>query len=227
MWSWKDCTSQNYMICSASDCFIFVRSRNRSKQWTDTLFTIEDICETSHWSDDENSNLQGRERNSGKRISHEEFKRKESLRRKESRRMFPVEAHGERSKRYSCSFSHDELAQGLLLHQTRRPRLTQGGIFFEIKNRPLQTKGVKLRAITGFVKARHVNFGILPYVKTTSLRPDANMATNAIFDMLRQMKSPAKSQRKMVQRISCFVEGVHTIGLCISRFLSEKIIYST
>ena len=25
----------------------FVRSRNRSKQWTDKLFTIEDVCKTS------------------------------------------------------------------------------------------------------------------------------------------------------------------------------------
>ena len=131
----------------------------------------------------------------------QELKRKENLRRKESRRMFPVEAQGERSKGYSCSFSHDELAQGVLLHQTRRPRLTKGEIFFfKKKNRPLQTKGVKIRAITGFVKNRHVNFGIHPCVKTTSLRPDAYMATDAIFDMMRQMKSPAKNQRKMVRK---------------------------
>ena len=39
------------------------------------------------------------------------------------------------------------------MHQTRRPRLTKGEIFFKKKtNRPLQTKGVNIRAITGFVK---------------------------------------------------------------------------
>ena len=33
-------------LCSASDCLGFVRSRNRLKQWTDKLCTIEDVCKT-------------------------------------------------------------------------------------------------------------------------------------------------------------------------------------
>ena len=45
-------------LCSASDRLGFVRSGNRSKQWTDKFFTIEDICKTSYWSDDDNSKLQ-------------------------------------------------------------------------------------------------------------------------------------------------------------------------
>ena len=39
----------------------------------------------------------------------------------------------------------------------------------------------------------YVNVGIFPCVKTTSVNPDAHMAINADFDMLRQRKSPAKS----------------------------------
>ena len=35
-------------LCSASDCLGFVRSRNRSKQWTDKLFTIEDVCKATY-----------------------------------------------------------------------------------------------------------------------------------------------------------------------------------
>ena len=45
-------------------------------------------------------------------------------------------------------------------------------------------------------------------------------------DMLGLVRSPAKSQRKMCERISCVIEGVYTFGLCISRFLSKKV-YST
>ena len=65
----------------------------------------------------------------------------------------------------------------------------------------LQTKGAKFIADTEFFIIRHVVIGILPYVKTTSLSGSRQiMATSAIFDMLRQMKSPAKSQRKVVQK---------------------------
>ena len=49
------------------------------------------------------------------------------------------------------------------------------------------------------------------------------MATNAISDMLRPKESPSKSQRKVVPRIRCDMEGVFSKGLCMSGFLSEKI----
>ena len=48
------------------------------------------------------------------------------------------------------------------------------------------------------------------------------MATNVDSDTLRLMGSTTKSRRKKCKRISGFIEGVYTIGLCISRFLSEK-----
>ena len=52
------------------------------------------------------------------------------------------------------------------------------------------------------------------------------MAINAVSDMLRRRTSPTRSQRKVVQRTSCLVGGVYTLGLCVSRFSSEEI-YST
>ena len=64
----------------------------------------------------------------------------------------------------------------------------------------LQKKVAKFRADTEIVTIRHDAIGILPCVKSTSLKLDANLATSAIFDMLRQMRSPVKSQRKVVRK---------------------------
>ena len=64
----------------------------------------------------------------------------------------------------------------------------------------LQTEGAKFRADTEIVIIRHVANGTLPCIETTSLRLDATLATGAIFDILRQMRSPEKSQRKVVRK---------------------------
>ena len=82
----------------------------------------------------------------------------------------------------------------------------------------LLIKGAKFRADTGIVLIRYVAGGILPYVKSTSLRLDAKLATSAVFDRLRQMRSSAKSQRKVV-RWNQFVlmEGVYTNWSCTFR----------
>ena len=49
------------------------------------------------------------------------------------------------------------------------------------------------------------------------------MATNAISDMLRQKESPASSQRKRwCKRISCYVEGVKTIGFVYLKILVRE-----
>ena len=93
-----------------------------------------------------------------------------------------------------------------LPHQIRRPRPR---LTAREKNPPknqttemkaLQTKGAKFRADTKIEIIRHVVFGILPFVKTTSQKLDAHLATNASFDMLRRRRSPARSQRKVVQK---------------------------
>ena len=67
----------------------------------------------------------------------------------------------------------------------------------------LPTKGAKFHADTGFFKKkknRHVNFGILPCVKTTRQKKDAFMERSVSLDMLRQRKSPTKGQRKVVRK---------------------------
>ena len=125
---------------------------------------------------------------------------------------FQWKTNGQCSKGDSCSFSY-ELAPGSsggftddrpFPHQIRRPRLTKGETKPQqhqaTKRIALQTKGAKFHADTENVKIRHVAIGMLPYVKTTSLRLDANMTTSAIVDMLRLRRSPAKSQGKVVRK---------------------------
>ena len=65
---------------------------------------------------------------------------------------------------------------------------------------PLGEERTDYLAVTKIVKNRHVIIGILPYVKITILKQDALMARSAVFDMLRQKRSPAKSQRRMVRK---------------------------
>ena len=72
---------------------------------------------------------------------------------------------------------------------------------------------------------RRLILGILPYVKIPSLNRDANTATNVCSDVLRLMGGRVKSRRKVVERISCHTKGVCTIGLCVSRLLSEKSLF--
>ena len=69
---------------------------------------------------DENSKLQSPKRSCGKSSSHQESKRKESLRREESGRVFSVESARTTFERDSCCFSHDKLAQGDLCSGQRR-----------------------------------------------------------------------------------------------------------
>ena len=91
-----------------------------------------------------------------------------------------------------------------LPHQVRRPRLTarekNPQKHQTTKRKALQTKGAKFRAVSKIVKLHHVYFGTLPCVKTTSLRPDANLEENVSSDILRLRKSPARSQRKVVRK---------------------------
>ena len=92
----------------------------------------------------------------------------------------------------------------LLLHPIQRPnRLTARGKNphrDQAVNRKALWTRVKFHADSDSVKIRHVSSGILPCVLITTLKKDVYMATNAIFDMLTQNESPAKSQRKVVQK---------------------------
>ena len=104
----------------------------------------------------------------------------------------------------TCAVVRDKQDDRLVLHQTRRPRLTKGETNPQkhqtTEKNVLKTRGAKFRAVTQIVKTRYVNFGILPCVKTTSLRTDACVEENVSSDMLRLRRSPAKSQRKMVRK---------------------------
>ena len=124
---------------------------------------------------------------------------------------FQWKAHGPCSKGDSCSFSHDKLVHGDLYGGQRRkgrsssfapnskaktngeqnPQKHQA-----TKKRALHTKGAKFHADSEFVKTRHLSFGILPCVRTTSLKKDVYMATHAISDMLRPKESAAKRSKK-------------------------------
>ena len=102
-------------FCSASDRLSFARNT-----WVNKLFTIEDICKTSYRSDYENSKLQSPKRSCGKRISHQESKVKNAYVERKVGECFQLKVHGQCSERDSCSFSHDELAQGDLYGGQRR-----------------------------------------------------------------------------------------------------------
>ena len=126
---------------------------------------------------------------------------------------FQWKALGQCSKGDSCSFSHDELAQGDLCSGQRQNRRSSSPALNSKDWRrgekcsktgqegsSSDKKGAKFRAVTKIVKIRHVDSGILPCVTTTSLRPDTYMEKHVSSDMLRLMKSPANSQRKVVRK---------------------------
>ena len=107
-------------------------------------------------------------------------------------------------------------------HRIRRQRLTKRDR--KIRNsKALQTKGAKFHAGTGFVKTRHVKLGILPCVKTTSLKTDENMARNAISDLLRPRKSPARSQRKVVQKDQLRHRSLHNWVVYLKILIRETL----
>ena len=111
-----------------------VWSRNGANQGAQ-LSQIEDCCETSFWPDDENLKLQSPERCCGKRVSNQESKRKQSLRREESGIVFrhmdkvPKETHVVSVMTHKTLETEDKVRDEkddrLLLHPIRRQnRLT-------------------------------------------------------------------------------------------------------
>ena len=230
---------KNSRLCSASDCLGFVRSRNRSKQWTDKFFAIVDVCKTSYWSDDENSILHTPERSCGKRSSNQEFKRKESPCWEESGSVFSgkhldsvrKETHevSVMTNQYKETLTvvRDEKDDRLLPHQKSKAKTDEG------REKPwkhqarereaLQTKGAKFRVDVKIVKTRRVCFGIFPCVNTSSLRPDANLEEHVSSDMLRLMRSPARSQRKVVRKDQLFFwRSLHNCVVYLKILIREK-----
>ena len=91
-WSWKDCRSQNYKTPVQLQTVVALYGQETVRNNGQTSNSRRKICKTSYWSDDENSKLQSPKRSCGKRISHQESKRKESPRREESDRVCWVES---------------------------------------------------------------------------------------------------------------------------------------
>ena len=101
------------------------------------------------------------------------------------------------------------------------------GEFFFKKNRPLQTKGVNIRAITGFVKNPSCKFCYFFVCENYEFETGCIYGNKCFFRHVEADEKPSKKSKKDGAKDQLLVEWVHTIGLCISRFLSEKIIYST
>ena len=120
----------------------------------------------------------------------------------------------------------DEKDNRPLPHKIRRPRLTakeknpQQIQATEMK--ALQTKGAQFRADTENLKIPSCRFGHLPVCQNYKSETRCKYGRYVSPDMSRLMRSPAKSQRKVVQRINCLIAGVYTIELCVSRPSSEK-----
>ena len=85
-----------------------------------------------------------------------------------------------------------------LLAQKRGHRLTEKNL----RKVLVPEEGVLLEGKAGkreeSARIRRVIFGILPYVKITSLYLDANMVTVVSSDRLRLVGSPERSRRKVV-----------------------------
>ena len=120
---------------------------------------------------------------------------------------FQWKAIGQCSKGDSCSFSldtdaiRDKKDNRPLLHQKRKHRL-MGRYRQKVQaaeERALLEQKARFRAEISFgtsVRIRHVMFGTVPCVLSTSLNQDALMAKNADSDTLRLMGSPAKKSKK-------------------------------
>ena len=126
---------------------------------------------------------------------------------------FQWRAHGQCSKGDSCSFSHDTLAsgngdcgqrrKGRLSSPAFHPKEKTGGEEPEsfhknqaIKRKARQIKEARFDPDTSFVNMRRVSFGILPCVRTASLKKVVDMVTNAISDTVGQKRRPTKRSKK-------------------------------
>ena len=230
-------------ICSTSDCIDFVWSNNCSEPREAELFTNKDSCKTSYWSDDENSKLQDLERCCGKRISHQGSKRKESLRWDDCRRAFSVEGKWTWFQRRLmwCQSRHTSLREQWRRSETKRTivfscipfegktdwrRGTKIPIWTRQKRGKLFGQDWNSMPIQILWKICHVSSGILPCVWMTGLKKGVYVATHATSDMLRHKESPKRSRKKWSNRISCYIEGVYKIGLCISRFFFRENLFN-
>ena len=231
-------TSKIEGLCSAPDCLGLVWTRNRSKQWTDKFFTIEDVCKTSYWSDDEHSKLQSLERSCGKRISIQEFKkeRKPTLRGKCESVFSGMHMDNVQKETHSCSFSHDKLVQGDMCGGQRRkgrssspaPNTKAKTDEWEKKtskkHQETETKALqtKRRELVKTCKNPSWKCWHRPVCYNFKFEIGCTFGRTCFFREADE-KPSKKVKEGWYERISCIIEGVFLVGLCISRFLSERV----
>ena len=71
----------------------------------------------------------------------------------------------------TCTVVRDEKDDRLLPHQIRRSRLTKGENIWQWRGKLFRPKEQDSMPLKKTVETRHVKFGILPCVNTTSLGP--------------------------------------------------------
>ena len=171
---------------------------------------IEDYCKKTYWSDDQVAQLLSPEWKDGDRSISQKSQREECQRGKENGRLLSVGKETDSVQEETLAASAtgvigDNEHNRHLVLQRRRHRLTEESPRKALapgENVLLEGKVRQLAKITSkeFLRIRHVILGILPYVKITNLKRDANLATNVCSDTLRLNGSPIKSRRKVVEK---------------------------
>ena len=224
---------------SASDCIGCVRSRNRSNQRADKLFTIEDVCKTSYWSDDDNSKLQRTERSCGKRSGHPESKRKESLRWEESGRELSVGRHMDNIQKEThvisvmtdwyketCTVVRDEKDDRLLPHQIRRPRLTEEKKILQKNIRQQRGKlfrqGTTFHAVTKIVKTPSCKFWHPPVCQDYKSGTGCKYGRTCFFRHVEAEEKPNKKPKKGGAKGSVALLKESTPLVCVEGKLGSK-----
>ena len=153
---------------------------------------------------------------------------------------FQWKAHGQCSKGDSWSFSHDIQASGNS-GKSQRPKGRSSSLASHPKAKQTDGEEPQYSLGSGSKQENLLTKSGIPCRFKFSQNPSCKFwhppmcrkdtfqnicSKNTISDMLRQNESQTRRQTKVVRRTSCYIEGVFTIGLYISKFLSEKI-YST
>ena len=197
-------------LCSSSGSLGFVRSRNRSKQWTDKLFTIEEVCETSYWSDEWDLETS----DSGAKLWKEEQsprvkKEREPTLRGKLRSVFSGRHMDNVREETACSFSHDRPASGDSGGgQRRKGRSSSSAPNSKAKTKSSKTSGnrkesssekmseIPCRYNFFKLKARHFKIGILPCVVTASLKRWCKYGRTCFFRHVEAEEKPSKKSKK-------------------------------
>ena len=234
IWSWKDYTSQIYRILFNFRLVLALHDQETSRNKKPNCQQLKSALKL-------HIDQMMRTRNFRVRNDVVEVKkgRKPTLRGKwrsvfSGRHMdnVPEETHvvSVVVQRVETEANRDKKDDRLLLHPIRRQNRPMARDKNPHRDQAINRKAlwtrVKFHANSNSVKIRHINSGIFPCVWITSLKMMCYMATNAISDMLMQKERPAKKSKKVGARDQLHYWRVYTIGLCISRFLSEKV-YST